>query len=540
MNSESRERARLVAVLWNLKQAAKEHPLVDIPYIHFNSLLRRPAYRREIIAAALASDSAEIRGMAEEAQSLDVEDTTLLNPTDKQWLEHRDRQIASTFDAEIAATSRLKRRYAAIAIALLLSIIALVSVWMLRDRLSSNVVVSGNIAGEQRWSLGKNYLLEGLVIISPGARLSIDPGVTVMGQPGSALVVSRGGFLHAKGTAAQPIVFTSSQPIGQRQPGDWGGVVVLGAAPINTESAIIEGFAADDDRGLYGGTDPSHACGVLEYLRIEFAGYEALANNELNGLTLGGCGSDTIVRNIQVHRALDDGVEVFGGTVDLSRILISQAADDSLDWDEGWTGRVQFLITQQTEVGDNAIEADNNKNLADAEPRSRPTIWNATLIGSETGAKRALTLRTGSGAQMFNVIGAGFPLELADFRGSSTAALAASGAISMQGITVYRVGGGSAAVFSDESAEEDDDDGFDEAEFFAAGRFPIQNLTGLRLPLNSTSANNPSFVPTGQLVGAWPSPPKDEFWDESASYPGALRPGDTRPWYEGWTQFPEN
>ncbi|HBL87913.1 MAG TPA: hypothetical protein DD399_14085, partial [Alcanivorax sp.] len=138
----------------------------------------------------------------------------------------------------------------------------------------------------------------------------------------------------------------------------------------------------------------------IEYARIEFAGFEVYANNELNGLTLGGCGSGTIVRHVQVHRSLDDGVEMFGGTADLRHVLITGAGDDSLDWDWGWRGRVQFLIDQQhPNSGDNAFEADNNGNQHDAEPMSEPVMYNVTLVSprSHTRHHRAMTLREGTG-----------------------------------------------------------------------------------------------------------------------------------------------
>lgn len=132
---------------------------------------------------------------------------------------------------------------------------------------------------------------------------------------------------------------------------------MLGSAPVNRADAQIEGVPHGDTRGAFGGSDAGSSCGIMEYTRIEFAGFEVYANNELNGLTLGGCGDGTIVRHVQVHRALDDGIEVFGGTVDLQNIVITGAGDDSLDWDMGWRGRVQFLAIQQhADTGDNAFE----------------------------------------------------------------------------------------------------------------------------------------------------------------------------------------
>ena len=125
--------------------------------------------------------------------------------------------------------------------------------------------------------------------------------------------MTRDASLHAAGTADVPIVFTSASRKAPA-PRRWGGLVMLGSAPVNQADAHIEGVPANDTRGSFGGDDADGSCGVLEYARIEFAGFEVYANNELNGLTLGGCGSGTIVRHVQVHRSLDDGVEMFGGT----------------------------------------------------------------------------------------------------------------------------------------------------------------------------------------------------------------------------------
>jgi len=540
MQSDGQRRAQLVAALWNLKQAVKKHPLPGIPYIHFNTLLRQPSYRREILDAANRADNEELRRLAAEAEALDTNDSTLLNPDDKRWLEQRDREIASAYTEALDKAGRIKRRYALLAGSVVLSVVVTIAAWVAWQQLNREHIVSGSIAGEVRWTADKrSYTLDGVVMVEPGSRLTIDPGVVVKGRPGSALIVARGGFLHAKGTRTLPIVFTSAQEPGMRQPGDWGGVALLGRAPINAGASIIEGFPSSDPRGAYGGSDPGHACGVLEYLRIEYAGFEAFANNELNGLTLGGCGSNTVINHIQVHRALDDGVEVFGGTVDLSHILVSQAADDALDWDEGWTGRLQFFISQQTDTGDNAWEGDNQSNNPNATPRSSPSIYNATLIGGNRGAQRAMTLRTGTGGHFANVIASGFSLEFADLRGTVTPSLIDSGELTFDTLLVHDIGDThTSSGFTDESGDSDDDGGFNEADYFLNQLEHFYLRSSLRIPTASRSARQPAFTPDGQFEGRAASPPKGEFWDESAVYPGAVAPGNEQPWYDGWTAFP--
>ena len=168
---------------------------------------------------------------------------------------------------------------------------------------SGAVLVRGPIVETTTWKTGRTYRLDGLVFVEAGARLLVEPGVTVLGGPGAALIVTRDASIHARGTEDEPIVFTSARPEGSRASGDWGGVVLLGNAPLNRERANVEGIPRNDGRGIFGGKDRRSNCGVLEYVRIEFAGYPIGADNELNGLTLGGCGSETLVRHVQTNGA---------------------------------------------------------------------------------------------------------------------------------------------------------------------------------------------------------------------------------------------
>ena len=126
-------------------------------------------------------------------------------------------------------------------------------------------LVPQSIAKSTTWRAGRTYRLDGLVFVDGGARLVIEPGVTVLGGPGAALVVTRDASMHARGTVAEPIVFTSAMAAGERASGDWGGVVLLGSAPINRGQANIEGIPPDDSRGAFGGNDPASNCGLMEF-----------------------------------------------------------------------------------------------------------------------------------------------------------------------------------------------------------------------------------------------------------------------------------
>ncbi len=541
MNRAKHDRARLVAALWKLKQEIGRRTLPDVPFVHLNLLLRQPDYRTDIIARAFGSGDDVLASLAAQIKEMDPGGPLLVDPRDQQWLHERDQQLAAALEGELRRVAKTGRGYRLSFIASALGLIALIFGYFYWQQIAGGVVmVSGALSGETTWSAGRVYRLQDIVTVAPGALLKIEPGVTIEGLPGSALLVTRGALLHAKGSAAQPIVFTSGQEVGKRQPGDWGGVVLLGDAPVNVGQGSIEGFPAGDEHALYGGTDPAGSCGVLEYVRIEFAGYEALADNELNGLTLGGCGSGTIVRYLQVHRSLDDGVEIFGGTVNLEHVLITQARDDGLDFDQGWTGRMQFMIVQQTETGDNAIEGDNNSKDHEALPRSAPAIYNATLIGSRRGAQRAMVLRTGTAGEFANFLVTGQAVEFVDLRDPATIRQVQSGALTFKAMIVHEIGMNGTTWFTDESGA-DDDGGFSEATLLARPGAEISTLNHPRLPGDRDNARAPNFTPLpGKVLEAGLRPPQDRFQDETATWLGAVLPGDAAPWYDGWSAFPVN
>jgi hypothetical protein len=285
-------------------------------------------------------------------------------------------------------------------------------------------VPAGDIAVDTTWTANHIYVLEGYVWMT-GRTLTIEPGTVIQGKNGSALTITKDAKLNAVGTVDKPIVFTSAAATPAS--GDWGGLVMLGKAQINVVGGTnnVEGFPTSfGQRIAYGGTDGAHDCGKLKYARIEYAGFALAVDNELNGLTLGGCGTATQVDYVQVHLGLDDGVEIFGGSVNVRHIVITQPDDDGLDWDRGWNGTAQFVVIQQKlGRGDKAIEADNNNNDNELLPRSAPQIWNMTLIGADgatTDPQGGMHLRRGTAGKVNNSIIAYFTKFAADVDGTSS------------------------------------------------------------------------------------------------------------------------
>ncbi len=414
------------------------------------------------------------------------------------------------------------------------------------------VQVSANIQGDTTWKAGNTYVLNQHVFVESGT-LTLEPGVTVLGKQGSSLVVTRSAKLHAVGTAEKPIVFTSAEPVGSREAGQWGGVVLLGKADLNipdvTEQSI-EGFVVgSDQRTLYGGSDDTHNCGTLKYVRIEFAGFKLLNNSELNGLTFGACGSATQVDYVQVHRGLDDGVEMFGGTTNLKHVVVTLTDDDGLDWDYGYRGQVQFLIVQQGEnLGNNGIEADNYANAPNASPRSEPELWNVTLIGRPAGGSEkpiGMTLKAGTAGKLNNFIVMDFAsghIDVNDPNGTASAARVLDGSLSLKNSLFWNLMGQSTGLKAEAT---DNDKGLDENAAFVDNTVGPQANTGNRFadPMLTAASNTetPSFQPKTGSPALNPDVAAPTsvggFFDTSAKFIGAV---GTTDWTAGWTAYPKN
>ncbi len=274
------------------------------------------------------------------------------------------------------------------------------------------------LSGEynQDITLTKNiqWVLSGGVFIGGdnrnSATLTINPGTKIFGQQGADFLwIRRGSKIFAEGTPDNPIVMTG--PL-QQSGGEWGGLVISGNAPVNGCNIGVSPceipFEAITSE-FFGGNNPNDNSGVVKYTQILFAGFPVRPDEELNGFTLNGVGAGTLIQFVHVHAGLDDGVEMFGGTVGLKHLVLTQIGDDSLDWGSGWTGKAQFVLIQQAaDDGDNGIEADNNEVNNDITPRAKPTLSNMTIIGAPVATQGAL-LRRGTGANIWNTVITGFP-----------------------------------------------------------------------------------------------------------------------------------
>ncbi len=276
-----------------------------------------------------------------------------------------------------------------------------------------SVSVTDNITADQTWYTGNIYILEGRIAVVSGVTLTIQPGVIVKGREGSeanatALMIARGGKIRAEGTAEAPVIFTSvsdqiipgqieSPNLSPSMNGLWGGVLVLGKAPISSdaEAMQIEGIPASDLNGLYGGSDPADNSGILKYISIRHGGANIGEGNEINGLTLGGVGSGTVIENIEIVSNQDDGIEFFGGTVNVNNAIVWNTGDDAIDTDQSWAGTLDNCII--VNPGDECFELDGPEGIMVA----RHNIKNASISAGD--AEGLADLDANSNTDMDNI-----------------------------------------------------------------------------------------------------------------------------------------
>ena len=404
-------------------------------------------------------------------------------------------------------------------------------------------IVMGEITADTVWNCDRTYVLRGFVFVRSPAVLRVGAGTTIQGDAMSALIITRGARIDAVGTPDAPIVFTSSKAVGMRARGDWGGVLLLGNARINARGGInaVEGLPVAESRGVYGGTDDSANCGRLHFARIEFGGYPVSPENDFNGLLLGGCGTATDLDFVEVHMAGDDGIKFNGGTASMRHFVVTRPSADAIYWDEGWRGNLQFgFVQMDPAIGEDGFVGDNQLQNVDADPRSMPTISNVTLVGSTDPASdhTAMVLRRGTGARISNVIATGFTLGAVDVRDVATATLTTNGGLDVHHSIFFAIGANGTTYFPAET--DDDDGGFDEAMFFTAAE--RANRTGVD-PMFPAAFDllNPGIIPAmGSPAATGAMAPTGPGFDRTADYIGAIAPGASRTWLDGWTAFPAN
>ncbi len=321
---------------------------------------------------------------------------------------------------------------------------------------SAAATITTDITANRTLYADTAYTLSGFIHVANGATLTIQPGTTIKGDfntLGSSLFVLRGAKIQAVGTAAAPIVFTSSRAAGSRQPGDWGGLIIVGNAINNRSGSVeIEGSGTDGTavvggknyQVLYsGGNTATDNSGTLSYVRVEFAGFAPSLNNELNSFTFAAVGSGTRASYLQAMGGLDDSFEFFGGGFDLDHLVAYETGDDMFDMSEGFVGRLSYLVgynsvqlTPRTGAGSLATDLEGIENDGcngsgcdlgfNQAPFTVPLITNFTLVGCGSttcvgsGGGFGMMIRRGSGGFYVNGILSRFPVAGVSLRDAET------------------------------------------------------------------------------------------------------------------------
>jgi hypothetical protein len=436
--------------------------------------------------------------------------------------------------------------------------------------------IAANITSDLTLYADTVYTISGFIKVANGATLTIEAGTTILGDYevlGSSLFVLRGARIRALGTPEAPIVFTSERPVGERKPGDWGGLVILGNGRVNRgDPTFLEGTGTNEVTNpsidYAGGTDNADDSGELRYVRVEFAGFAPAPNQELNSFTFAAVGSGTDIEGLQSLAGLDDSFEWFGGAVDGKYLVSYESGDDHFDASEGYQGRNQFLIAFQSKVltprpeagavsGDpqgfevDGCSATNCTSGETSEPFNIPVFANFTMIGTGPGVVDAnnggfgLVLRRGTGGFYVNGILARWPKTPLSLRDAATQARFTAGDAQIGGI-----------LLASNGAAQDNATTFESG----TGRFTIDEAANAIVKTTQTAASLVKALPTDPTSGAqfdWQPPAASPAasggmatfagslatragtFVTATDYRGAADP-DGRKWWAGWTSYADN
>lgn len=434
----------------------------------------------------------------------------------------------------------------------------------------NGVIIAGPIKGDRSFVADSVYYLDGYVFQESG-KLTIEPGTVVLffSTPSevaegnaSSLIITRNAQIDAQGTPDKPIIFTSEfdeEPFGgpivlnQTNSKLWAGIILLGNAPSfsngNTDAIQIEGIVDADARSQYGGDEADHSSGIMRYVSIRFTGAEIGPGNEIQGLTGGGVGRGTTLEYIDIFVSGDDGIELFGGTVDIRNISVAFAEDDSFDFDLGWSGNGQYLFALQGGNGGDRTSEWDGATPDNAPLYSTGRLYNMTLVGEgmDSGNREtnpSVLMRDGSAYSLINSVIAyhrGFGLEIEDKNDAQDS----------YDKTVLNVNGDGAAIAGNmwwvgngtnlqtmlkitNPAVSRDSDGSATAAWLTDlnNRFEDPELGGV-CRTNKCGTLNPIPTNANALTGASTKLSVDGNIDQTA-YIGAFEPGQPL-WIAGWT-----
>ena len=379
-------------------------------------------------------------------------------------------------------------------------------------------LLKGSYAEDISLTADVTYLLSGGVHFEAGATLSIEAGAVIESDPAITaapycyLMIQKGAMIDAQGTSSAPIIFTSGAT--SQSPGDWGGIIVNGNATTNIGVDVDSEIAGYP----YGGTNDTDNSGTIRYVRVEYGGAKIDPDTEHNGFTFNGVGSGTIVEYIESLNGTDDGIEMFGGTVNMKYVVSWNNTDDGFDWTYGWKGNVQHMVIKTGEFGDRGIEGDNNSSNHAAEPFSEPILSNVTIISSGTQNEdskdpQGVEMRRGTKGKYYNFIITGFL--------------------------------GSSVRVSDEQTHNNVENGLLEFDFGYMDGAPQYKVSGIitsgnefeasaNVMTNQTITLSGTNGYTGTFAGGFDVSTLNS-WFDSTDYIGAVKSDGT--WLDGWTIF---
>ena len=452
----------------------------------------------------------------------------------------------------------------------------------------ATATINTDITASRTFSADTAYTLTGFIHVANGATLTIQPGTKIYGDYntlGSALMIMKGAKIQAVGTATAPIVFTSSRAAGQRQPGDWGGLLLVGNAPNNRSGTVnVEGTGTDGNTVVggknytvqyNGGNVAADNSGTLQYVRVEFAGFAPLQDQEFNAFTFAAIGSGTRASYLEALDGLDDSYEFFGGGFDIDHLIAFETADDVFDMSEGWQGRMQFLIgistvqlTPRTGAGFYSVDLEGIENDGcqgtgcdlgfNSTPFTIPLVANFTIIGCGQatcmGASggHGMMLRRGTGGYYVNGVIARWTSDGVSLRdqgtydrAGDTPTPAATADLQLKNIFFAETNG---KLFQTPSATQFELDS-------TANNLKLSTATAASLftaipAVGAVPADISAFdftpvagspIATGGLnafTGAMAT--KAGTFVMATAYQGAVAPGGANKWWAGWTSYARN
>lgn len=430
----------------------------------------------------------------------------------------------------------------------------------------NEVLVTTDITTNTQWTADKVYRIVGFRKVANGATLNIQAGTRIIGDyetTGSSLFVLRGARINAVGNAGAPIVFTSSQPVGQRLAGDWGGLIIIGNGVINRSGVVnIEGTGTSADNPLLpysGGDNNFDISGRLSYVRVEYAGFGPAPDAELNTFTFAAVGGQTVLDHLQAHNGLDDSYEFFGGAADLKYAVSTEAGDDHFDMSEGYQGRIQYFVAFQSKLvairplagnvasdpqgiendGCNGSGCDAGQNST---PFTIPVVANGTIVLTGPGVVGGsggygMVLRRGTGGHYVNIVIAKGASNGIGYRDATSKLREDAGLLSLKGIYIAETP--NAFQSGQQTYAGPASDVTHAAATTAASIFAGYNANPASMADINLFPAAGSPIATGGFTGWSGDLLSRGAGLDQTTYRGAFAPGGTD-WTAGWTEYSDN